>query len=249
MFALFCLVVLIGIVVYLTWRPELRIAEVHVFSEDVTLKPLVEEHLLGTYLGVIPKNSIFFFPADEIREAILATHANIAAVSFFRNGLKSISVRPIERTGVASWCGLALTPDVQPYCYVFDPNGYLFAARDTWNGLTLNSFVLYAPLREETQEPLRAHLRDADALPHVFDFARQIGTLGSPVDSIVIRDDEVDDILQSGTRITYVLGDEQQAYTALISAKKSLALTDGSIEYVDLRFEGKVYVKRTGTTE
>jgi hypothetical protein len=42
----------------------------------------------------------------------------------------------------------------------------------------------------------------------------------------------------------YVLGSEQEAFTALVSAKDSLSLSDGSVDYVDLRFSGKVYVKR-----
>ena len=47
-----------------------------------------------------------------------------------------------------------------------------------------------------------------------------------------------------GTRVTYVLGDEQNAFTALTSARDDLNLADGSLEYVDLRFDGKVYLKK-----
>jgi hypothetical protein len=54
----------------------------------------------------------------------------------------------------------------------------------------------------------------------------------------------VDDRLASGTRVTYVLGDEQNAFTALVSARDYLKVADGSIEYVDLRFAGETYFKR-----
>ncbi len=91
---------------------------------------------------------------------------------------------------------------------------------------------------------MRATIAGADALPTAFDFARKFVTLGSPTVSVVLRGDEVDDYLASGTRITYVLGSEQDAYTALTSARANLNLTDGSIEYIDLRFPGKVYVKK-----
>ena len=96
-------------------------------------------------------------------------------------------------------------------------------------------------------EPLRATIADANALPAAFDLARQIGTFGSRVSDIVIRGDEADDLLASGTRVTYVLGTEQDAFTALTSAKSNLNLADGSLEYVDLRFPGKVYLKKKGS--
>ncbi|MDO8566972.1 MAG: hypothetical protein Q7R58_02365, partial [bacterium] len=61
---------------------------------------------------------------------------------------------------------------------------------------------------------------------------------------IVIHDGEVDNNLASGTRITYVLGREQDAFTALVSARENFNLADGSVDYVDLRFDGKVYLKK-----
>ncbi|MFZ2500984.1 MAG: hypothetical protein WAW90_03320, partial [Minisyncoccia bacterium] len=91
-------------------------------------------------------------------------------------------------------------------------------------------------------------LPNADAFPSAFDFARQLTTLGSPASRVAFHDGEVDDYLVSGTRITYVLGNEQNAFTALVSAHKNFNLADGSIEYVDLRFDGKVYLKRKGDT-
>jgi hypothetical protein len=91
---------------------------------------------------------------------------------------------------------------------------------------------------------MRATIAHAEKLSAAFDFARQLASLGSPVSSIVFRDDEVDEYLASGTRITYVLGYEQNAFTALKSARANLNLSDGSLLYVDLRFDGKVYLKR-----
>ena len=60
----------------------------------------------------------------------------------------------------------------------------------------------------------------------------------------VIRGDEVDILLDSGTRLTYVLGHEEDAYSALKSAHGNFNLLNGSIDYVDLRFSGKVYLKK-----
>ena len=68
-------------------------------------------------------------------------------------------------------------------------------------------------------------------------------SLNVPIVSLVLRGDEADLYPQSGTRITYVLGQEQAAAQLAKAAFPSLDLNDGSVQYVDLRFDGKVYYK------
>jgi len=224
-------------------QDAVRISHVQIFGADQSLAEIAQSSMEGSYLGLIPRDSTFFFPASRIRSQIIELHPDIAAISLFRSGLTGLSIRISDRVPVARWCGLAPTPGVDEYCYVFDASGFVFAPAST-STETINSAKLYAPLAGDTLEPLRATLLDALKLPGTFDFARQLSTLGSPVVSIVLRGDEIDDHLASGTRITYVLGHEQDAYTALVSARKNMNLADGSVEYVDLRFDGRVYLKR-----
>lgn len=240
---LILLLLLFTAAVYGLQQSAVRVSNVEILGADQSLAPYATSAMQGNYFGIIPRDSIFFFPEERIRADILADHSDIAAVSISRTSLTGISIKISIRTPVARWCGLAPTPDADEYCYVFDANGYIFeAAASTTQAV--NSFMVYAPLVGGTEEPLRATIANSEALPHVFDLARQLGTLGSPVARVVIREDEVDDILASGTRITYVLGREQEAYTALVSAQPNLNLSDGSIDYVDLRFGGKVYLKK-----
>lgn len=253
---------LLAAAVYGIWQSSVRISRVTLYSEDTLLAQYAKEAMRGTYFGIIPRDSTFFFPTSRIRAAILADHPNIAAVSIFRNGFTGISLKPSERVPIARWCGTSpetrfdledsdLRSNLVSNCYVFDANGYIFAAATT-SMKTINTFTLYAPLdiaqgeppAVSAVEPLRATIAHADRIPTIFDFARQLGTRGSPTTHIVVRGDEVDAYLASGTRITYVLGKEQSAFTALISANENFNLSDGSIEYVDLRFDGKVYLKR-----
>ena len=39
-------------------------------------------------------------------------------------------------------------------------------------------------------------------------------------------------------------GQEEEAYTALTSARANINLVSGALDYVDLRFPGKVYTKK-----
>ncbi|MBU2330176.1 hypothetical protein KKG57_01780, partial [Patescibacteria group bacterium] len=69
------------------------------------------------------------------------------------------------------------------------------------------------------------------------------------VTSLAIRNDEADLYTTAGTRITYVLGQEQEAVITAASIFSQLNLNDGSVEYVDLRFAGKGYFKRRQVPE
>lgn len=246
------LLIISGIIVYGLRQDAVRISHIEVFGTDTPLTQYATSAMQGSYFGIIPRDSIFFFPESSIRAAILADHLDIAAISIFRSGLDSISIKVNDRAPIARWCGLAPTIGIDEYCYIFDASGFIYGADFSTetppagtSTPTINSFRLYAPLEGNTLEPLRATLAYAELLPGVFDLARQLTTFGSPVTSIVITsDEEVNDYLASGTRVTYVLGHEQDAFTALVSARANMNLADGSIEYVDLRFDGKVYLKK-----
>lgn len=242
---LFCIV--LAAILHGLWQSPVRISRVVVYGADQSLAALATSTMQGSYFGIIPRDSTFFFPAPSIRSGIIAEHPDIAAVSIFRNGLTGLSIRVDYRVPIARWCGLAPTEGVDEYCYLFDANGFVYATADAVATSTpiVNSFAFYAPLEGETLEPLRASLAHAEKLPAAFDFARQFAALGAPVVRVIVKGDEVDDILASGTRITYVLGNEQNAFTALTSSRTNFNLADGSVEYVDLRFEGKVYLKKT----
>ncbi|MBT9175554.1 MAG: Cell division protein FtsQ [candidate division WS2 bacterium] len=248
------LLIVSGALIWGFWQSAVRISHIQIFGADQSFAAYATNAMQGSYLGMIPRDSTFFFPASRIRANILAAHSDIAAVSIFRDGLTGISIKINDRAPIARWCGSTLDAtrlNLGADCYLFDASGVIFAPAAT-STQTINTFILYAPL-EGTRggppvaseiAPLRATIAQAEKLPAAFDFARQLDTLGSPVTHVVLRDDEVDDYLTSGTRITYVLGKEHTAFTALVSARDNLNLTDGSIEYIDLRFDGKVYFKR-----
>ncbi len=245
----------LGAGIYGLQQSSMRISHVVIYGADQSLANIATAAMQGSYLGIIPRDSVFFIPESRIRDALMTFDPNIAAVSIFRNGLTGLSVKVDYRVPIARWCGAAPLVSVASStqqsvtgCYLFDANGFIYAST---TGAPLNDFLLYEPLASDqsgrsstsTGAIIGATLPHAAELPGVFDFARRLATFGSPVASIVARDDEIDDYLASGTRITYVLGNEENAFTALASARADLNLSDGSLDYIDLRFPGKVYFK------
>lgn len=242
-------IVVCGVVVYGLWQPAVRISHVTMYGADQSLGEKVTEAMQGMSLG-IPRDSTFFVPESDIRSLIMNAHPDIAAVSIFRNGLTGLSIKIDNRVPVARWCGVppvhttASSPPItfdESHCYFFDASGFVYATTTT--AQLVNAFTIYESV-ENTEALIGAILPHAEQFPAAFDFARQMNQFGSSVSSVVFRSDEVDMYLKSGSRITYLLSHEQDAFTALVSARANFDLSNGSIEYIDLRFPGKVYLKR-----
>jgi hypothetical protein len=239
---------LAGVALWGVWQSAVRIVSVEVQGGDPALSSYAESALLGSYAGIIPRNSIIFFPARSIRSAILTEHTNIAAVSIARAGLTKIVLTVTERTAIGKWCGLSSSiisevPFDGEYCYLFDASGFIFAPA-TASSTPMNTFTTYIPLASDTEEPMRATLAHADILPSVFDFARKFSSRITPVRSVVVVGDEVQFHFVNNSKLFYVLGNERTAFGAIISAEETTDFADETIDYIDLRFDGKVYLKR-----
>jgi len=249
------------------WQPAVRVEHITISPSDAQLNPLVQKALAGTYAYIIPRDSIFFFPAGAIRSAILSARPDVAAVSIARTGFSSLAIKLDSRTPLARWCGTAassspadilaqdIASSVDGSCYLFDTTGFLyartpaphiastsvtFASTTASTAAPLVPFPLYAPLASSSAPFLNTIAHAAD-LPPLFDLARQMHSFGTSVNAIVLRGGEADLFLASGTRVTYILGKEQQAYSLLEAVKNKISLSNGSLVYVDLRFPGKVY--------
>ncbi len=247
---------IVGALLWLLWQPYLRIRLVTVDAGDPSLSAVASGALTGTYLGIVPRNSTFFAPESAMRALILGADPGIAAVSIYHTGVTSLGIRAIMRTPVGRWCGTS--PDSAGQCWLFDGNGFLYALAPSAASTTasssapveageapLNDFLLYASATPQATVPFpqNATIAEAAALPAAFDFARQLASFGSPVVSVYLHDGEADDTLTSGSVVLYLLGQESQAFTALSSARAQFNLGDGSVQYADLRFPGKIYLK------
>lgn len=249
-FLLFCAVLIWGL-----QKKSVRIENIQIVGDDQSLVGVARSAMQGSYFGIIPRDSIFFLPIEQVRASILAGHPEMAAVSIARDGLRGLSIKIDDRAPIARWCGdpanqsflATSTPKLAEKCYLFDANGFVYAT--TSMTVPMRSFIVYESLVSPGQHASSTSivgmtLPNAEKFPDAFDFARQLSLLGSPVVSIVFHDGEVDQYLENGVRISYVMGNEQNAFNALASARANFNAADESLEYIDLRFPGKVYLKR-----
>ena len=241
------LILLAGAVVLL-WQPFLRVQQVVVQGPGSDVLPqFIQTQLQGTEFVVIPRNSIFFLPTQSIRTEVLQNYPNIEAVSLSASGLTTLSVSTIGRARAFWWCGTIRT-ETPTSCLETDPQGKIFKVVDpALIASSTSEFIVYSEVSSTTSTGdvvLGASVTGAKYIPELLRFAKTLKSLGANVTSVQLRGDEADLYTVYGTRITYVLGREQQAATLAATAFPSLTLSNNSLLYVDLRFDSKIFFKK-----
>jgi hypothetical protein len=248
---------LISGVLYLIWLPALRVNTVEAQGlEQEGIKQVATPVLWGMYPYGIPHNSIFFLPESAIRVQVLKAFPDLSAISIKPTSLHGILITGTPRESAFVWCGVSVdAPPADGMCFNADSEGLIFSAVDPVTVNASSTLRIFAPLDRDIadgQSPIRAHVAGPQRMPDVLRFVKGLRALNAPVSSVAISGDEANLYLQGPTKIRYVLGHEDEAIQLAASALPTLNLTDGSIDYIDLRFiaatttPGKVYVKRFG---
>lgn len=253
----FGILVATGAVFYVLWLPALRITEARAqgYGNTEAIEAIAKAELKGTYGGVVPKNSFFFYPERAIRASVLEAFPAISAVSVSRTDMNAIQLKAAARASAFWWCGTPENLSAQTgNCYDADVEGLVFGKAAELSAeiasTSARDSVLHVYANLETAStsdsyPLKGRVEGAKMLPDVLRFVKAIQGFGVPVASVAIRGDEADLFVEPSTRITYVIGHEREAAKSAEAALKGLNVVDGSLEYIDLRFDGKVYLKRS----
>lgn len=243
---------LFGVALYGLWRPEARIQRVEVAGAESgdAIAALAKAELKGTYYRIFPRDSFLFYPKEAIEHAVLDAYPSVSKVAVSRIGFDALRLSLSLRQNAFWWCGTPGEAGIRhDSCYEADGDGLIFRAADVASDDEVNPMLrVYAELSAASSSPasypLRAHVEGTGSIPAILEFSRGLSSLSVPVRSIAIRGDEADLYTDGGTRVTYVVGKERTALQSLETTLPRMNLLDGSLEYVDVRFEGKVYIKR-----
>lgn len=240
--------------VYASWQPTLRIQTVDVQGEGASeVKAIVEKETLGTIGIIFPRDSSLFFPEERIVNSIKDVLPQADEVTVARNSFQSLYITVTSRESAFVWCG---DPDIErldtDQCYFMDKSGFVFREAGAYSeikNISQLTSISTKLTRSTTTDsyPLRASAEGLDHLPNIATLVQRVSGLLAPVTHISIRTDEVDLLLEGGTRVTYVIDEEEKAESLLRSSLPELANNLAELEYIDARFDGKVYVKRKGS--
>jgi hypothetical protein len=241
--------------VYLLWRPEARITEVKISGvpDATATHSLVNRTLEGKYFGIFPRDSIFLYSEQSVRTAVLEANPALVSLSIKRDSFNSISLLGSPRQAAFIWCGAtaqAISTSTS-VCYDADVNGFIFAevTDDMGTSTLLHIFAPVDTASSSAASPLKGSVIGAAHMPNLLEFVKFVEAKNIPVISTYIANDEATLYVSNKTSIRYVLGQEKHAEELATAAFPTLSLLDGSIEYADLRFDGRVYIKKYAEPE
>ncbi|GEM_PF-1867437 len=244
--------VLFGTLIYILWRPALRIQTItvsgHTFSDTETIATTAQKIVSGKYWYLFPRDSFLLIPRPAIRAALFVQHTELRDIDIDVDGPTRMSIEVMEHEPYSQWCSTVTVNDDlirSADCYSMTQTGYIFVhtvptelpSPIRWYGLI------------ETDSPLGQTFVVTPTLTEWQDFSELLANTVSPLTYIIAKgNSEYEAVFENGGKL--FLNDKQSLErsfsslrTVLSERAKTASTSASAFEYVDLRFGSKVYVK------
>lgn len=258
--AIVAVIVTVGVsLVYAVRAPQGRVSKVEVVTDGSLpieeLRSHVENKLAGSILKLIPRDSILVVSTDSIADALRQQYPPIRVVNVERRSLRALAVAIEERQPKAMWCG-DVVPDPVPFdtaasasstdvswesCYLMDGDAYLYASARATDDQALPRF--YGSL--ERAEPIgQSFVTPVQfvAYVHLYNLAREAGF---DPRAVLMTDDSDGELYLRAYRVLFARADSVDELWNRFDATVHSRVIDETrpMQYVDMRFGTKVYVK------
>lgn len=241
--------IFIGMTWYVTRIPALTIGEVSIdggetISHDF-IRDQVETEFTGAYLLIVPKRFAYLYPHDRIVE-VLEGIPRVHGVTVERTSLKSLHVSFEEYIPYALWC----SDNEQVPCWFISESGYSFIEAPILHGGTLVRHIA-----EGLSEIEEGQVIDVNRLRLIYHFIDRLSNeLTLRVASVLYRENGDIEFSISGGGQILVSGNKDFEMTfenlkTVLGSPEFKHLAPGKFQYVDVRFENKVFVNEELQTE
>lgn len=253
---------LMGFAFLLSWlskMPSIQIENIEVSGNSTISKDeiigLIRKETSAKYFKLFSKNSVFLYPKESIEAKLEDNFKKIETVSIKSKGLKTIIVSMVERKPDSLWCfsgsenGTIRKNNNSGKCYFLDKEGVVFSEAPDFSG---SAFLRYYGLLDGADNPIGQNYLFGGKFKEVSEFINSLEVLEMRVASFRAESgSDYEIILKNGIKI--ILDDKQpfdktleniQSILGEIDLKKDYSTGSPSkINYVDLRFGNKVYLK------
>ena len=240
------LLALCGGFLYVVRLPEVSIQDIQVEGTYAVspelVRGIVEQELKDSTLIVIPRRMIFTYPGKDIENALLQHIPRLQSLSLSRDSLfgTTLIVSVVERNAYGIWCA----GESEPTCYKMDASGFIFAPADSF----AEYYLFYGGMATDT-DPIARYFYP-DHMEALRNLLNQLSPAG--LDPHVVRVLEGSDVeieLLDGMRIRASLEVAPAETVSLLEAalgSDTLKERREDIEYLDARFDNRVYFKFKG---
>lgn len=255
--------ILIGFVFLFSWlskMPSIQIENIEVLGNSTVSKDeiidAVRNETSAKYFMLFSKNSVFLYPRKSIKKTLADDFKKIETVSIKSKGLKTFIVSMVERKPNSLWCfgdsseeGNIPKNENSGKCYFLDKEGIVFSEAPDFSG---NSFLRYYGLLDDVEQPIGGNYMTSEKFKKVSRFIGSLEILGIKVAIFKAEsENDYEIVLKNGIKI--ILDDKQlfdktleniQSILNEVDLKRDYSPSNSSeINYVDLRFGNKVYLK------
>lgn len=264
------IIFVIALVLLFLWLirfPEILIQDISISGNTITsseeIENIAHQYLEGSYVFIVPKNSSFLYPRRKIERSILHAFTRIREVSVKKSDSITMHIQVREREPFAMWCDDALfqsnaSTTTNAPCYFIDEESYIYATAPHFTGNVF--FTYYGDIAIDSIyadiAPLGAQYMNTEDFFDIQPFLVAFSDLDYiPVSLRRIDELDLEMELGDGARIIFshdtrlpVLLDNMQSVLdsdVFIEAEEN----EKQIDYIDLRFGNKVYVKFVGEEE
>ncbi|MHB0978099.1 MAG: cell division protein FtsQ/DivIB [Minisyncoccota bacterium] len=240
------LIVIIGVPTYLLRQERFLISNVQVQGNDITkseeIEKIIQGHISGNYLWLIPRSSVLLYPNKKIRNDILEQIPRLISMHLSLTDSRTLLVTILERKPFALYCTNLASPPVRAGCFFLDQSGYIFSEAPAFSGEVYMIYSTEPPL----ENPLRKNLVPEKDFRVLSDFIKRLPTLDLKPQSLLIQNDAYRLTFSSGGILIWKVGDNldsvfsklESFLIGVIFTKEHKALSD--ILYIDMRFGDKV---------
>lgn len=254
------LVIIVSVGIVMALRSEsLRLTQVSVTGSAVhndEVYTFLQTMLDGTYVGLVPKDSVLFVPKARITREVLEAFPRVASADVIQAGPTTLQVLLHERVAVALWCGDVVPPlryvpesgfvvddDGWGVCYLVDETGYIFARAPTYSGHVYPRY--WASVTNAN--PVGSRFISRGELIRQLELERRLRALELDVVAYLLVDERDAELyLARGTRVLFERDTDIETLVESLAALFATPTWEGVAEYIDIRFGNKVYVRVYG---
>lgn len=250
----FFLGLLFLVVFYFLNAPVMAITGVKVdgagYTSATLLESKVKDELQGKYGHLISRANSLFFPRQRIEDDITENFPAVESARVSRSDFHTLSIKITERKPFALWCAGEITavPGESDKCFFFDKDGFIFTKASDPLPLAL---LTYSGALSKKDDPIGQRFLTADTLHSLSAFLEFLPALNlKPLFIVAGSSGEIEAHIEGNHKLLLRTG---MSYDTALQNLESLfddASLDwkekgipATLEYIDLRFDNKVFYK------
>ncbi|MBI3305638.1 hypothetical protein HYZ82_00695, partial [Candidatus Nomurabacteria bacterium] len=257
---------LIAGLAYLSRLEQLRITEIRINGNKVVEREMIAEavqsEISGNYLWLFSKRNIFIYPKRGMKARLQEEFKRFKSVNLSIVENQALKVEVAEREALYTWCGTDLVvglPSGNPttkkeVCYFLDENGYIFSEAPYISGEVY--FKFYGPIDGSDSSPIGSYVLKGN-FHRLIEFKNTLHNMGLKAVALHTKDNQELRMYLSkggasslGPEIIFSIdADFENLAENLETALTTPPLLSNfknkysSLEYIDLRFDNKVYYR------